>query len=91
MIPQTRAAIERLEAAEYWLSQLSRTTGGHGVEAIWLDGAERASSRAMPDALYINRGDPYFRTQLYDARRGVILTLAWGDWLESVELAPGAP
>jgi len=83
----SRTDRERLEAAEARLARVSRATGGHGVEAIRLDESERSDPTAAPDALYINRGDPYVTTLLYDVRRDAFEEIAWGDWLEAAEAA----
>lgn len=75
--------LARLDAAEARLSRTSEAFDGHGVEFIWRNETDRFSPHAVPDALYINYGDPYIRTLLYDVRRGEYLTVAWGDWLET--------
>lgn len=49
----------------------------------------RLIKRAVPDALYVNRGDPYIVTTIYDVRRDTFLTIAWGDWLEEAERETG--
>jgi len=75
----------RLEAAEARLARLSFAIGGHGVGAIWIEEAERCAPYSLPDALYLDRGDPYAPTLLYDRRRGAFIEIAWGDWLEAEE------
>ena len=80
--PQDRA---RLAAAEARLGRVSEATGGFGVEAIWLDDTERSDPRALPDAVYVNRGDPYVPTLIYDLGVGVFVETGWGDWLADAE------
>lgn len=62
-----------------------------GVEAIWLDEARRSDPRGRPNALYVNRGETYARTLLYDTARAVFLEISWGDWLEAEELRRAKP
>ena len=52
---------------------------GHGTEAIFSDG------HVSPDAVYINMGDTYNTTLLYDCVRGRWLITCWGNWLEAQE------
>jgi hypothetical protein len=81
MIRQSPNDLVRVRAAQAKLEKISDATGGHGVEPLWLDEAERWRWDALPDALYVNRGDPYTKTQLYDTRADAFLDIAWGDWL----------
>jgi len=85
MIRRSFNDLARVDAAEARLERVSLATGGHGVEAIFLIEADRSGPRGLPDALYINRGDPYVPTLLYDVRRDAFLETAWGDWLEAEE------
>jgi hypothetical protein len=77
--------LSRLDAAEARLALTSAATCGHGVAVLWLDEARRSDPSAVPDAFYVNRGDPYTETLLYDVRRNRYLTIGWGDWLEAQE------
>lgn len=79
--------LARLDYAERRLARFSAVTGDHGVEALWLDESARSDPQGVPDAFYVNRGDPYVRTLLYDVRKDVFLDVAWGDWLEAQEAA----
>jgi len=85
MIRRCLEDFTQAQAAEARLERVSRATGGYGVEAIWLEKRDRSDPRGLPDALYINRGDPYTPTLLYDLRRESFLTTSWGDWLEDEE------
>lgn len=62
---------------------------GHGVEAIrdekhnrWFWGESRL--------LYVNMGDPYVATLLYDIEAQKFLISGWADWLEAYEREHGA-
>lgn len=77
--------LARLDEAEARLARVSAATHGHGVEALWLDEAARTDPQAVPDAFYVNRGDPYIATLIYDVRRHEYITAGWGDWLEAEE------
>lgn len=80
--------LEKLAQVEAHLAEISARTGGHGVEALWLDESARGNNpRAVPDALYVNRGDTYAATTLYDVAEGEYLATSWGDWLERAEAA----
>jgi hypothetical protein len=83
--------LARLDAAEAQLARVSAASGGHGVEVLWREESARYDPHAVPDAFYVNRGDPYVTTQLYDVGRDEFVTVAWGDWLEApLTLRPGA-
>lgn len=76
--------LARLDAAEARLSRISEAFDAHGVAFIWRNKADRFDPYAVPDALYVNYGDPYIRTLLFD---GEYVVTAWGDWLEAHEAA----
>lgn len=78
--------LSRLDEAEAWLARVSAATQGHGVEVLWLNESARFNPDSVPDAFYVNRGDPYIPTMLYDVRRDEYLIVSWGHWLE-----PGHP
>lgn len=52
---------------------------GHGAEAIFGDCVYR------PDLVYINLGDTYATTLLYDYTRTRWSIGSWGDWIEAQE------
>jgi len=66
--------MHRLEIA------LNEILEGYGTEAIFGD-----SDAMQPAAAYINMGDTYTATLLYDYTRGRWLVTSWGDWVESQE------
>ncbi len=57
---------------------------GHGVEAIRAEGA-RDSYYMDTVALYVNMGDTYAATLIYDVPRDRWWVTTWGDWLEAEE------
>ena len=59
---------------------LNEVAGTHGCEAIW-----GADSCTQPAAEYLNTGDTYALTLLYDCRAERWRVTSWGDWLESQE------
>lgn len=77
--------LARLDEAEARLARVCLATHGHGVEALWRDEAQRYDPHGVPDALYVNRGDPYAQTLLYDVRGDCFVAVAWGDWLETLD------
>jgi len=64
---------ERMETA------LNEVLEGFGAEAIFGD------SCTQPDAVYINMGETYAATLLFDYARGRWLVTSWGDWVEAQE------
>lgn len=58
---------------------------GSGVEAI--RGGGGAWDRHYMDirALYVNMGDTYSTTLLYDVARDTFYITSWGDWVETAE------
>lgn len=66
--------MHRLETA------LNEILEGYGTEAIF-----GPDSYTQPDAVYINMGDAYNTTLLYDHTRGRWIVTSWGDWIESQE------
>jgi len=82
--------LARLDEAEARLARVSLATHGHGVEALWRDEAARYDPHAVPDAFYVNCGDPYITTLIYDVRQDEFIATCWGDWMESQELKEAA-
>jgi hypothetical protein len=82
--------LARLDEAEARLARVSLATHGHGVEALWRDESARYDPHAVPDAFYINRGDPYVATLVYDVRHDEYIAISRGDWLEMEELKEAA-
>lgn len=66
------------------LVEASKAMDGFGVEAIR---SETAWDRYFGDsiALYVNMGDTYVPTLLFDIEAGEYLVTSWGDWLEGWE------
>lgn len=52
---------------------------GHGVEAIFSEG------EMWPDMEYVNMGDAYNATVVYDYIDGKFIVTTWGDWIEHAE------
>lgn len=73
----------RPDNVDLTMTAINEVLDGYGVEAIrgsWVD-------RYYGDccALYVNMGDTYDQTVVYDTRKGEYKVICWGDW---VELAP---
>jgi hypothetical protein len=75
---------EALEAAEEAIRQ-QKGGGTFGVEPI--RDPDKGLDRYWGDtvALYVNTGDPYNATVVYDVERDVFYCTDWGDWLEAYE------
>lgn len=65
---------------ELQLSGINDILEGHGVEAIWGE-----AETMLPAAEYINMGDTYDSTILYDHTRAKWEVTTWGDWVEWAE------
>lgn len=59
---------------------LNEILEGFGVEPIW-----GKDSEMEPIAEYINMGDTYNTTILYDYDKGTFQVTSWGDWFEANE------
>ena len=68
---------------EQILCAINQLIGGYGIEALWEDDEKRWSCD-RPDSLYVNTGDTYTATVLWDRERGYQLTTI-GDWMEERE------
>jgi hypothetical protein len=72
------------EEVDAVLVEANRLLDGHGVEGLpedaWVD---RYYQNII--ALYVNLGDPYKATLLYDTELGVFMVAGWGDFLETWE------
>jgi hypothetical protein len=62
-----------------------RAYGAYGVEV--LRGTRNTPGGFWSDAVlaYVNAGDPYYATVLYDTNRETFSIGGWGDWLEKNE------
>lgn len=86
--PQTYATVADLLGTRYCrpnpvelqMLAINEILGGYGVEAIFRDGG-----RISPDMEYVNMGDPYNATVVYDYIDGKFIVTAWGDWIEHAE------
>lgn len=61
---------EKLEVA------LNEVLGGYGAEALW---GRRVT---VPAAVYVNMGDTYITTLLFDYEKDTWYLTSWGDWIE---------
>lgn len=66
----------RPEAPETIMHAINGVLGGYGAEAIWGDDSQ------CPVAEYVNFGDTYDTTILYDYRAERFRVMSWGDWVE---------
>tara|TARA_X000000950_G_scaffold211112_1_gene253901 strand:- start:1337 stop:2437 length:1101 start_codon:yes stop_codon:yes gene_type:complete len=75
------------------LREANEILDGHGVEVIWInnggasDGGPELSTRYGDEVgcEYVNTGDTYSATVLYDAQKQVLMVTTWGDWAEHWE------
>lgn len=62
--------------------------GGHGVEAIRGRNFDRGYWADIV-ALYVNMGDTYALTFVYDVELEKLFVTSWGDWVEAYEARTG--
>jgi len=90
--PRESARIARMIAsagrsgrkAEAVLEEVNKLIDGHGVEALRDENAQD-SYYGDTIATYVNMGDTYETTLLYDVREHTFHVTSWGDWYEAYE------
>jgi hypothetical protein len=70
-----------VEGIDEALDYANTCLAGYGVEAIHDDGWSHYYLSI--GLLYINRGDPYTPTLMFDTRSDTFVTAAWGDYIDS--------
>ncbi len=70
---------------DWKLGRLNDVLDGYGVETI--QGRFVNKLFRTTQALYINLGNPYEPTVLYDTEQGRFIIGAWGDWFERYEVS----
>lgn len=73
------------EAVDFALEVADEVMGGFGVESITVEGAYVDSFYYNIVALYVNMGETYQTTLVYDTEREVFYRTSWGSWVESQE------
>lgn len=66
------------------LNMADTLLNGHGIEAI-RGGSNRGGYYMDIEALYVNMGDAYANTVLYDVARDKFYVTTYGDWVEARE------
>ena len=79
---QSRQLFNPWSRHEYAMQVINELLGTFGVEAIW---SERDSCKPYPNMEYLNTGDTYDATLVYDFDREIFQVISWGDWLERAE------
>jgi len=74
-----RRILENNNSVDAAAEEMDAVLGGFGVEAIWGDSCIR------PAAIYINMGETYEPTMLYDYEHHRWDAVSWGDWVEWME------
>lgn len=80
-----RQCYHRPRQGELIMEALNAVLEGYGVEAIRDENAWD-SYHGDIIATYVNMGDPYTSTVLYDVENDRYLTTTWGDFVEEREL-----
>jgi len=76
--------INSREGLDDFLKAANKLLDAHGVEAIRDEGAW-CDYFGDAVALYINMGDPYIATLLYDVEDDEVYLTSYGDWMEARE------
>ena len=71
--------------ADKILDAINAEIGGNGVESLQPEGAYIDRYYYNIVALYINTGDTYNLTVVYDTEQERFYVTSWGDWLECWE------
>jgi len=82
-----QADMDSNEIADYALERANDFMQGCGVEALKAEGAHVDDYYYDTVALYVNMGDTYAMTLIYDTERETFHRMSWGDWLEKQETA----
>ena len=67
------------------MTALNEILEGYGIEAVWNEGEGPNDCISDPRAEYINMGDTYTTTILFDFQKGKYFLTTWGDFVESME------
>lgn len=65
------------------MEEANRYMGGFGVESVRDENAWVNSYWQNTIALYVNKGDTYDTTLLYDTDKDRLYITSWGDWYEN--------
>lgn len=71
----------RPDDTDLTLTAINEVLEGYGVEAI--RGSWEGGYYGDVAAVYVNMGDTYDQTVVYDTRKGEYKVTSWGDWVES--------
>ena len=75
--------VEKYDLPDVALHVIDKLLGGFGVEAV---GGDMEVSSYSPDMAYVNTGDTYSPTVVYDYGSGRFSLTSWGDWVERAGL-----
>lgn len=67
------------------LERINEILGGHGIEPIRHESAWVSQYYQDIIALYVNMGDTYSDTIVYDTEQGRFYNCSWGSWFECWE------
>ena len=70
-----------MRGAEKAMREADKILGGYGVEAVFEEGEYDGN----PAMTYINTGDTYNATLVYDVDEDELYVSTWGDWVEDAE------
>lgn len=76
-------AREKFDNPDDVLEYVSDQCGGYGVEAVSAENAWVSHYYQNIIALYVNFGDTYDTTVVYDTEWGEYNVMSWGDWYEN--------
>lgn len=74
-----KACYHKPKTIECQMLAINEVLEGHGVEAVFGDDPR------WPDMEYVNMGDTYTTTIVYDWTKDRFEIASWGDWVERAE------
>lgn len=80
-----RKCYHRPSEPELKLAALDAVLDGFGVEAVRVEGEWVSHYHGDLVASYVNQGDTYTETVVYDHEKDEFLVTSWGAWLEEWE------
>jgi len=75
----------RGQLVEQLLDDLDTAFGGCGVEAVFVEGSWAGDYYRDCAAKYVNTGDSYAETFIFDTQRGRFYLMSTADWQETAE------
>lgn len=80
-----RDGLNRGDVIQLRMEIIDKLTQGYGIESIVIPGVWIDKYWMDNCGLYVNQGDTYNRTIVYDTENGNYICTSWGDFYETLE------